>query len=105
MSETKTNIENVTDVLEAIDNDPTKPWYASRTVWGALVSLASTLLILTGQVGLTPTAQSGLIELLTLLGSTGALAAIFGRIYATKLIGPAAPAAPAPATTPTTPGA
>jgi hypothetical protein len=99
MSENKSNIENVTDVLEAIDNDPTKPWYASRTVWGALVSLASTLLILTGQVGLTPTAQNGLIELLTVLGSSGALAAIFGRIYATTRIGTPAPTAPTPPTT------
>lgn len=85
MSETKPTV-TPTPVEPTSDYDGTKPWYTSKTIWGGIVALMSLLLTFTGQMGLTPTAQSGLIEILTLLGSSGALVAIWGRIVAVKPI-------------------
>lgn len=64
-----------------------KPWYQSKTVWGALIAIAAPLL---GQAGL----QVGGAEeaeiadaLTTLAGTVGGLLALYGRLTATKGVG------------------
>lgn len=64
----------------------TKPWYQSKTIWGALIAMAAPL---TRYVGLDlPLAeQAELADLLTVLASTfGALLALYGRLTATKAV-------------------
>lgn len=46
--------------------DDTKPWYLSRTVWGALVAIADTAL--------------------QIVGAIGGLLALYGRLSAQKII-------------------
>lgn len=59
-----------------------KSWYQSKTIWGALVAVASSLLGLAGvQLGLDE--QGDLADLLVGLGgSLGGLLALYGRISA-----------------------
>jgi len=67
--------------------DETKPWYTSRAVWGALVAMFSSTLMVAGHT-IAPDLQSMLIDVLTLLGTSfGSGLALYGRIKASTKIG------------------
>jgi hypothetical protein len=64
-----------------------KPWYQSKTVWGALIAIAAPLL---GRAGLEVggAEQAEIAEALTTLaGTVGGLLALYGRLTATKGVG------------------
>jgi len=64
-----------------------KPWWQSRTLWGAIVTIASAGLGLAG-LDLGDADREALIELLTSLGAAlGGVIAIVGRITAKNRIG------------------
>tara|TARA_R110002020_G_scaffold18931_6_gene65450 strand:+ start:1242 stop:1448 length:207 start_codon:yes stop_codon:yes gene_type:complete len=64
-----------------------KPWWQSKTLWGAIVTLGSASLGLAG-LDLGETDREALIELLTSLGAAlGGVIAIFGRVTAKSRIG------------------
>ncbi|KPF41101.1 hypothetical protein ACSV9I_08215 [Rhizobium sp. G187] len=64
-----------------------KPWYQSKTVWGALIAIASPLLRQAG-LDLGDADQAELADALTLLAGTfGGLLALYGRVTATKSVG------------------
>jgi len=64
-----------------------KPWWQSKTLWGAIVTLASAALGLAG-LDLGDADRQALTELLTSLGAAlGGVIAIFGRIKAKDRIG------------------
>ena len=64
-----------------------KPWWQSRTLWGAIVTIASAALGLAG-LDLGDADREALIELLTSLGAAlGGVIAIVGRITAKNRIG------------------
>lgn len=64
-----------------------KPWWQSKTLWGAIVTIASAGLGLAG-LDLGNGDREALIELLTSLGAAlGGVIAIFGRITAKNRIG------------------
>lgn len=62
--------------------DDIKQWYFSKTVWGALVAIAASLMQAAG-LELDPTAQGQLADnLVALAGALGGLVAIYGRLTA-----------------------
>jgi hypothetical protein len=62
--------------------DDMKAWYQSKTVWGALIAVAASLLQ-AGGIDLGNEVQSELADLaVTLAGAAGGLVAIYGRISA-----------------------
>jgi hypothetical protein len=64
-----------------------KPWYQSKTVWGALIAIAAPLL---GRAGLEVggAEQAEIADALTTLACTvGGLLALYGRLTATKGVG------------------
>jgi hypothetical protein len=64
-----------------------KPWYQSKTVWGALIAIAAPLL---GRAGLDVggAEQAEIADALTTLaGTVGGLLALYGRLTATKGVG------------------
>lgn len=64
-----------------------KPWYQSKTVWGALIAIAAPLLGRAGlEVGGAEQAQIA-DALTTLAGTVGGLLALYGRLTATKGVG------------------
>ncbi len=64
-----------------------KPWWQSKTLWGAILTLGSAALGLAG-LDVLDTDREALIELLTSLGAAiGGLIAIIGRITAKNRIG------------------
>ncbi|MDP2121747.1 MAG: hypothetical protein Q8K28_17765 [Hoeflea sp.] len=64
-----------------------KPWWQSKTLWGALVTLGSAALGLAG-LDMGDADRDALIDLLTSLGAAiGGVIAIFGRIAARSRIG------------------
>ncbi|MDP3523291.1 MAG: hypothetical protein Q8S27_01840 [Hoeflea sp.] len=64
-----------------------KPWWQSKTLWGALVTLGSAALGLAG-LDMGDADREALVELLTSLGAAiGGVIAIFGRIAARSRIG------------------
>ena len=64
-----------------------KPWWQSKTLWGAIVTIASAALGLAG-LDLGETDRENLVELLTALGAAlGGVIAIIGRIAAKNRIG------------------
>ncbi|MDP9838175.1 hypothetical protein J2T09_002942 [Neorhizobium huautlense] len=67
--------------------DGMKAWYQSKTVWGALIAVAASLLQIMGaevDVG----TQAELADLaVTTVGAVGGLIAIYGRISARSEIG------------------
>jgi len=64
-----------------------KPWYLSRTIWASLVSVATAAASLFGLPvdGLDGSALTD--TLLQAITAISALAAIFGRVFATNRIG------------------
>lgn len=64
-----------------------KPWYLSKTVWGAGLAVLASLLHLSGvELGLEE--QGALADgLVALFGALGALFAVYGRISARHAIG------------------
>lgn len=63
-----------------------KPWYTSKTIWGALVAILATLASMMG-FDLDDAAQRQIVEAaLQLVTAAGALVAIFGRLVATDFI-------------------
>lgn len=77
--------------------DSTKPALASRTVWGALVTILATAAGLAGYA-VTPDDQAAALDLVDrvlaewdrLAAIAGAVLALWGRITATARIGPPA---------------
>lgn len=64
-----------------------KPWWQSKTLWGAIVTIGSAVLGLSG-LDLGETDREALTGLLTSLGAAiGGMIAIFGRIKAKNRIG------------------
>jgi len=64
-----------------------KPWWQSKTLWGAVVTIASAVLGLTG-LDLAEADREALTGLLTSLGAgLGGVIAIMGRIRARNRIG------------------
>jgi hypothetical protein len=76
-------VEQVKDVAEQVAGTAVaKAWYQSRTVWGALVAIAATLLHGFG-IDLGSDLQNQLADLaMTLAGAAGGLVAIYGRVKA-----------------------
>jgi hypothetical protein len=71
-------------------SEETKPWYASKTIWGAIVTIVSLLLSLKG-IQIDEKTKQLLIDqgtaAVTALGAfIGSLMAIYGRIRAEKKI-------------------
>ena len=67
--------------------ESTKPIYASRTVWGAVVAIVAGVAQVAGHA-LAPEDQLALINLLTQIGElSGAGLALWGRIAAKHTIG------------------
>ena len=66
--------------------DDTKPWYLSRTVWGALVAIAASI---GGAFGVMIT-QADQVEIadtvLQIVGAVGGVLALYGRLSAQKII-------------------
>lgn len=61
-----------------------KPWYQSKTIWGALIAMAAPLARYVG-LDLPLAEQAELADLMTVLAGTfGALLALYGRLTATK---------------------
>lgn len=67
-----------------------KQWYQSKTVWGAVIAMAAPLLKHVGvEMGLAE--QADLADALaTLASALGGVLAIYGRVKATRSIGPGA---------------
>ena len=64
-----------------------KPWYQSKTVWGALIAIGSPLLRHVG-FDLGSAEEEQLADALTTLaGTLGGLLALYGRLSATKGVG------------------
>lgn len=67
--------------------DMTKQWYQSKTVWGALVAVAASLLHAIGW-DLTPDVQNDIADLaIAVSGIVGGALSIYGRIAASTVIG------------------
>ncbi|WP_420408905.1 hypothetical protein [Hoeflea sp.] len=67
--------------------DTTKPWWQSKTLWGALVTIVAAALGFAG-IDLADTERETLTEMLTSLGAAvGGLIALIGRISARSRIG------------------
>ncbi|MDS7596554.1 hypothetical protein [Agrobacterium tumefaciens] len=66
--------------------DSIKPWYQSKTVWGALIAVFAPLLHVVG-FNLPAGFESELAEgIVTVAGGIGGLVALYGRLAATKTI-------------------
>jgi hypothetical protein len=64
--------------------DSMKPWYYSRTVWGALIAVSAPMLQLMG-LPISPQIQPELADgLVTFVGAVGGLVALYGRLFATS---------------------
>jgi hypothetical protein len=67
--------------------DAIKNWYQSKTVWGALIAVAASILHLLG-INLGPQDQLELADIaMALTGAIGGLLALYGRLVATAAIG------------------
>lgn len=64
-----------------------KTWYQSKTVWGALIAVAASILQVAG-LELGPASQAELADIaVAIAGAVGALVALYGRIVANATIG------------------
>ena len=67
-------------------SDEVKPWYRSRTVWGALVAIFASLAHAAG-VEVTAGDEGELADLLVAAaGAAGGLVALYGRIAARRRV-------------------
>lgn len=57
-----------------------KPWFESKSIWGALISILAFLSLLVGNL------STEMEPIVILAGATGALYAIYGRLSATEFI-------------------
>jgi len=83
----------------------TQPWYLSRGVWGALVSLIAAIAaaLSHNKLQILPADQDQIVTLiLTVAGAVGGAVALYGRLRATKQI--SASAGDRPAAQPRSPG-
>lgn len=65
-------------------NDETKPWYTSRTVWGALIAITASLANAAG-IEVSAGDEGELADLLvSAAGVIGGLIAVYGRISARR---------------------
>jgi uncharacterized membrane protein len=63
--------------------DGIKAWYQSKTIWGALMAVAASLLHIAG-IELDTASQSELADIaVTLVGAFGGLLSLYGRVVAT----------------------
>lgn len=66
--------------------DGSKPWYASKTIWGAIVLGVSTIAGLAGHA-IAPDDQANLITAVTAIGDgVGVILTIVGRFRASKAV-------------------
>jgi hypothetical protein len=74
------------DAEQIAEMGAVKAWYRSRTVWGALIAIAATLLHGFG-IDLGSDVQNQLADVaMTLAGAAGGLIAIYGRVLAQTAI-------------------
>lgn len=67
-------------------SDEVKPWYRSRTVWGALIAIAASLANAAG-IEVTAGDEAELADLLVAAaGTAGGLIALYGRIFARRTV-------------------
>lgn len=67
--------------------DGSKDWFRSKTVWGALIAVAASLLQVAG-LELTPDVQNDLADLaIASVGVIGGALSIYGRVSARAVIG------------------
>lgn len=67
--------------------DNSKPWYESKTIWGAALAVVSGFVPVVSTVLSVPGVHDGAVDLLTGLGSAvGGAVAAYGRMRATKEI-------------------
>ena len=63
-----------------------KPWYLSRTIWGALLAVAASVANSSG-IAISESTQGELADIMvSMTGAAGALVAIYGRLNATDMI-------------------
>ena len=63
-----------------------KPWYASKTIWGSLIAMIAGIGSAFG-FDLDAQTQAGLVDgVLKIISASGSLLAIYGRFSATKPI-------------------
>lgn len=63
-----------------------KQWYESKTVWGALLAVAASVVGALG-ISIDTTAQSDIADvMIQFVGAVGAMIAIYGRLSATEII-------------------
>lgn len=70
----------------------TKPWYASKGIWGGIISVVALIVGIFGVEGLTPEVQSAIVDNLVVVASgvgtlIGTVLGIYGRLKATSAIG------------------
>ena len=75
----------------AMPEKETKPWYASKTIWGAVITVISLFLSLAG-IQIDEHTRQVLIDqgtaMATAIGAfAGSILAIYGRVKANKRIG------------------
>ena len=65
-----------------------KPWYASKTVWGALIAIAAAIVGAIWQIDVPEEAQASAAELIVaVVSGVGGLIALVGRLVADTKIG------------------
>lgn len=63
-----------------------KQWYQSKTVWGALLAVAASMVGALG-ISIDTSAQSDIADaMIQFVGAVGAMIAIYGRLTATEII-------------------
>jgi len=66
--------------------EDTKPWYFSRTVWGALIAIAASIGSAFG-IMLGVVEQATLTDaILQIVGAVGAVVALYGRLSARQVL-------------------
>jgi hypothetical protein len=74
----------VAEGVAAVDG---KPWYLSKTIWGAVVAALSIGLGLWRHLTMSPQDQASLVDVIVgIAGSMGSVVAIYGRVTATTSI-------------------
>lgn len=70
--------------------DDLKNWYQSKTIWGAIIAVGSSVLHAAG-VDIAAGDESQIVDsLVNIAGAVGGLLAVYGRLTATSAIRPAA---------------